>query len=240
MKCLLFLVKVEADETLVGHIAVPPATTFEYEVREALFGLFPAPQEYARSLQNQTEVRQKGGVLKKGGNQGPLTKTSVVPHRLKQVQFATEHQAWLLSSHGSGEALLPLIEDALRHLHDLLYLGQHELTQLQVVQASFGPGKRKKITFLDRGKALSRILCQAIEKLRPDGAVPGRGSIPGREWHPYLILYGAYVEGEQNKHLMSRLYIGEGTFIRTRRRALQAVAKLLEEMEEEAARNSDE
>ena len=35
---------------------------------------------------------------------------------------------------------------------------------------------------------------------------------------------------------MSRLYIGEGTFNRTRRRALRGVAKALAEMEESASR----
>jgi hypothetical protein len=33
---------------------------------------------------------------------------------------------------------------------------------------------------------------------------------------------------------MSKLYIGEGTFNRTRRRALRGVAKALQEMEREA------
>ena len=50
-------------------------------------------------------------------------------------------------------------------------------------------------------------------------------------WQAYLILHSAYVENQPNRDIMSRLDISEGTFNRTRRSALQAVARLLEEME---------
>jgi hypothetical protein len=61
--------------------------------------------------------------------------------------------------------------------------------------------------------------------------VPKRGAIPGREWHPYLILHQAYVQEEHNYTIMNWLQISEGTFNRTRRRALQIVAKTVAELE---------
>ena len=58
--------------------------------------------------------------------------------------------------------------------------------------------------------------------------------MPPRAWHQYITLYDAYVLGELNRNIMSKLYISEGTFNRTRRRAVRGVAKALEEMEQEA------
>ncbi len=93
-------------------------------------------------------------------------------------------------------------------------------------------------TFIDRGKELSEILAQALNKLRPDGPEPDRDQVPPREWHQFIILHDSYVLGEPNRNTMSRLYIGEGTFNRTRRRALRGVAKALAEMEQSASREN--
>jgi hypothetical protein len=42
------------------------------------------------------------------------------------------------------------------------------------------------------------------------------------------------VVDELNRDIMSRLYISEGTFNRTRRRAVRGVARALQEVEREA------
>ena len=77
-------------------------------------------------------------------------------------------------------------------------------------------------------------MAQAVHKLRPDGKEPPRHSIPPREWNSYIILHDAYVLDDLNRDIMSRLYISEGTFNRTRRRAIRGVARALQEMEQEA------
>jgi len=46
-----------------------------------------------------------------------------------------------------------------------------------------------------------------------------------------VILYDAYVKEIQNRDIMGRLYISEGTFNRTRRAAIRSLAKALAEME---------
>jgi hypothetical protein len=61
-------------------------------------------------------------------------------------------------------------------------------------------------------------------------------AVPHREWHQFLILHSAYVAGEQTREIMSRLYIGEGTYNRTRRRALQGLANAVQEMDQGANR----
>ncbi len=127
-----------------------------------------------------------------------------------------------------------LVEDALRQLYDYSHLGEHPLAQLSVVDWWLQRQEPDFLTHIDRGKALSEVLVQAMNKLRPGGAEPGPHAVPPREWHPFVVLHDAYVLGELNRDIMSRLYVGEGTFNRTRRRAIRAVARALQEMEQEA------
>jgi len=46
-------------------------------------------------------------------------------------------------------------------------------------------------------------------------------------WYNHVVLYDVYVEGVQNREIMARLYISEGTFNRTRRNAIRGLARLL-------------
>ena len=124
--------------------------------------------------------------------------------------------------------VISLVEDALRHLYDYPYLGEHKLAQLRIVETYLDVQETAFVTHLDRGKALQEVLIAAIEKLKPPGQQP---SLPTREWHQYVILHDSYVLGELNRDIMARLYIGEGTFNRARRRAIRGVARALEEME---------
>jgi hypothetical protein len=118
------------------------------------------------------------------------------------------------------------VEDALRHLADYAYLGDHPLSQLAVVQSRVNTAL---VTHLDLGKAVYNVVAEAVDKLRPQGPMPE--DPPSRDWYPYLILHEAYVEGVPNRSIMSRLYISEGTFNRTRRAALRAVTRVLQTME---------
>jgi len=130
------------------------------------------------------------------------------------------------------------VEDALRRLYDYPYLGEHTLARLGVVQSRLEGRGPEFETHIDRGKALSEVLVQAMRKLRPEGPEPERLAVPSREWHLFLVLHAAYVVGDPNREIMSRLYIGEGTFNRTRRRALRSVAKALQEMEQEVSQKT--
>lgn len=128
----------------------------------------------------------------------------------------------------SQQVFVAQVEDALRRLHDYPALGEHPLAQLAMVRQ----GLASSATHIDRGKALNKVLVQAIHQLQPDGVPPNPHTVPPREWHQFIILHDSYVRDEMNRDIMSRLYIGEGTFNRTRRRALQGVAKALHEMEQ--------
>jgi hypothetical protein len=138
----------------------------------------------------------------------------------------------ILEAQSEMEAI-SLVEDALRHLYDFPYLGEHRLAQLHVTESHLDVQEGGLVTHLDRGQALQKLLISAIDKLGPPGPEPSR---PAREWHQYIILHDAYVLGELNRDIMAKLYIGEGTFNRARRRAIRGVARALGEMERQAQR----
>jgi hypothetical protein len=118
------------------------------------------------------------------------------------------------------------VEDALQNICDYAYLGDSPLVNLQQVAAL---QKGASVTHLDLGKAVYQVLFEAVEKLRPQAALPS-GPVP-REWFPYLILHDAYFEGLPNRDITLKLYISEGTFHRTRRSALRSVTRVLGELE---------
>jgi len=119
------------------------------------------------------------------------------------------------------------VEDALRNIYDFAYLGDSPLAKLDLVGNRLSPDSG--ITHIDRGKVVNQVLTEAVEKLRPDTEIPS--GPPPREWYFYLVLFQAYMENQLNRDIMSRLYISEGTFNRTRRAAIRSVARVLGEME---------
>ncbi|MCL4560115.1 MAG: hypothetical protein M1281_05830 [Chloroflexi bacterium] len=121
------------------------------------------------------------------------------------------------------------VELALRNLHHYAYLASSPLTKLRLVEQQLKGLDTAADTHIGRGKALSAVLCEALRQLKP--AQEDVPNPPPRSWHPYIILWEAYVENRPNLEIMSRLYISEGTFNRTRKAAIFSVARLLEEME---------
>jgi hypothetical protein len=128
--------------------------------------------------------------------------------------------------------LMPLVESALRRLYDLGFLADHPLARLNLVSARLAT-LNAPANSIARAKIVRALLRDAVEQLRPEGPLPVRTTVPRREWHPYLILECAYFQGEQNYDIMNWLQLSEGTFNRTRRRALQMVAQVVAEMEQQ-------
>ena len=110
------------------------------------------------------------------------------------------------------------VEEALRHLPDTITLGQSPLAVMLGIDAN---------THIERGKALQQLLMDSIELLKPSNERPPE-PLP-RIWYNHAVLHDAYVEGVQNREIMARLYISEGTFNRTRRNAIRGLARLLVE-----------
>jgi hypothetical protein len=130
----------------------------------------------------------------------------------------------------TGDSGIRAVESALRNLFDFAYLGNHSLGRFLSLQRYLPRGQ---VTLLERGKALHNLIAEAIERFRPLPERPPEP--PPREWYPYLILRSAYLEGVSNRDIMARLYISEGTFNRTRRAAVHALATAMAETEASAS-----
>jgi hypothetical protein len=143
----------------------------------------------------------------------------VAEAQLERVAIVTSEEALLHAiTEDVGPEFIKKVEDGLRHLTDYVSLGQSELAaQLNLNDPNV----------IERGKKINQLLTQAIESLRPQGDRP-REPLP-RLWFNYVVLHDAYVEGVQNREIMARLYISEGTFNRTRRSALRGLARALRE-----------
>ncbi len=124
------------------------------------------------------------------------------------------------------------VEEVLRNLHNVAFLGQHPLAQTRVIAVRVARDDGGPVTHLERGQAVRQLCEELIERLRPSGPPPGEPYPP--EWRLYTVLHAAYIEGEPNREIMSRLYIGEGTFHRARRQALASLADALVELERTA------
>ena len=122
--------------------------------------------------------------------------------------------------------LIEDVENALRNLYDFIYLADTALAETRLIESNT---PNKNATHLDKGKVVNKVICDAINQLRPGTSIPR--DPPPREWYPYLILKNAYLDGLPNRDIMMRLYISEGTFNRTRRNAVRALARTLVEME---------
>jgi hypothetical protein len=116
------------------------------------------------------------------------------------------------------EDFIKMVEEALRNLPDTITLGQSSLTDIMGTKAE---------THVERGRELQQLLMDSIELLKPEDERPPE-PLP-RIWYNHAVLHDAYVEGVQNREIMARLYISEGTFNRTRRNAIRGLARLLVE-----------
>lgn len=132
-----------------------------------------------------------------------------------EMNSVADEMLELLLSNPKAE-FIKIVEEGLRRYSDWVRLGSSPLADHLSVAGS---------SQIERGRRLQRILREAIESLRPDGARPAE-SLP-RTWYNYVVLYDAYVKGILNREIRTRLYISEGTFNRTRRNAVRGIARWL-------------
>lgn len=170
------------------------------------------------------EMLQDAGVFIAGMIQGRISETGLSAQG-KDNSFSDVLEQPARTAYIS----LRTVELALRNLHNYAYLADSPLAKLRIVLQCMESLEMGTDTLMDRGKAVSDILSEAVLKLRP--SQEEMPNPPPREWYPYIILWQAYVEDRPNLEIISRLYISEGTFNRTRKAAIYSVARLLMEME---------
>jgi len=236
---MALLVPIHDGDVQIGALALGPREAGGAYSAEDLLLLDDLADQVADLIQDTTRQEEEAQVL----NQMVAEfreREHALQRQMQQMLVEREEDARPVLAGIDDKEFASLVEDALRRLHDYPYLGEQTLARLAIVTGSLEDCDEAFVTHIECGKALSEVLQEALNKLRPPGPEPGTTDVPPREWHQFLILHGAYVEGKLNRDIMSWLYVGEGTFNRTRRRALRGVAKALQEMEREAQQRAAE
>ena len=202
------------------------APSFEGQTQVAVVGIEKSNSKMdysAGSLELLAEAADQIGTIVSLNNARPARQ-----ERLRDMMLEAQASAKELNS-AAGELLdsisvnpdaefIKAVEDALRHLTDVIALGQSPLVETMGINDE---------TQIESGKQLQRLLMDAIELLKPAEKRPPE-PLP-RAWYNHAVLQDAYVEGVPNREIMARLYISEGTFNRTRRNAIRGLARLLAE-----------
>ncbi|MGQ9554513.1 MAG: histidine kinase N-terminal 7TM domain-containing protein [Anaerolineae bacterium] len=118
-----------------------------------------------------------------------------------------------------------LVRAALRHYWGGPELRESPLLQLRVVRQAMRENEGNPI------KALRAVLVKAIEALRPPGS---RDISP--DWLLYNVLEMKYVQGLKAREIARRLAVSESDLYRKQRVAVGEVARVLLEMELQAAK----
>ena len=122
---------------------------------------------------------------------------------------------------------------ALRSKGNLLTLaGCAEELRLRAVEerAQGLVARESVVTDIDRGRALWDLLREAIDRLRPANSEPE----PTPAWRLYAIADGVYVQGKSAKEMAAELGISQRTFYRERRAAVEALATIMWQSENQS------
>jgi hypothetical protein len=120
------------------------------------------------------------------------------------------------------------VKDALGHYWGGPKLTESPLLELRVVQQSIEQNDETP------ANALRAVLRRAIDNVRPEGERRFTG-----EWILYNILEMKFMEGRKVREIAKRLAMSEADLYRKQRVAIEAVARAIAEMEQEAGRAPD-
>jgi hypothetical protein len=118
--------------------------------------------------------------------------------------------------------LANMVKDALTHYWGGPKLTQSPLLQLQIVQEAFQEHNDSP------ANALRSILRQAVDSVRPEGERRFTG-----EWILFNILEMKFIEGRKVRDVAARLAMSEADLYRKQRVAIEEVARIIHEMEEQ-------
>jgi hypothetical protein len=118
------------------------------------------------------------------------------------------------------------VKDALSH-----YWGGPKLTQSPLLNLVVVDQVRQE-TDGDAVRALRAVLSRAIGALRPSG----EQSMVAVEWTLYNILDLKFLQGQRMSDIANRLAVSESDLYRKQRAAIDEVARLLTQMEQQASR----
>lgn len=123
------------------------------------------------------------------------------------------------------------VRRALRNWDSARLLGEQPLAGLNVVL-----GRRRAAGYSDsaigNGLALRQTLQAALDSLKPEGEAQPDAS--DKRWRPYCILVEQYLRGRSPDAISADLFISRRTFYNEQETAMQALADLLRQWEEQA------
>jgi hypothetical protein len=202
------------------------APSFEGQVQVAVVGIerSKSRMEYSKgNLELLAEVADQIGTLVSLSNlapkKGDLIRELAAESQASEAELnlVTDGMLDSISTNPDAE-FIKIVEEALRHLPDMITLGQSVLAERLAIEGD---------SHIERGRRLQEFITGTIESLKPAEKRPPE-PLP-RSWYNHAVLYDAYVEGVQNREIMARLYISEGTFNRTRRNAIRGLARIFAE-----------
>jgi hypothetical protein len=126
----------------------------------------------------------------------------------------------LVANHMPENEMMQWVKDALTHYWGGPKLTDNPLLQLKIVQTATQQHDGND------ANALRAILRDAIEKVKPEGERRFTS-----EWILYNILDMKFMEGRKVREIAMRLSMSEADLYRKQRIAIEAVAKVLVEME---------
>jgi len=124
---------------------------------------------------------------------------------------------------GESPELPQWVHDALAHYWGGPRLTENPLLNLQVVQQAAAQHGGNST------KGLRQVLAEAIERLRPDG----ERKLTAPEWLLYNILEMKFLRGQKVREVAMRLAVSESDFYRKQRIAIENLAQILVEMEQQ-------
>ncbi len=121
---------------------------------------------------------------------------------------------------------------AFKDWDSLKALGEHPLVNLAIVRA-----RRREAGYTDtpagRGLAVREILQAALDTLRPGDGPPDPQQ---KSWRRYVIMEEQFLHGRGPGWVAEQLYISRGTYYTEQKRALEILADILHEWEEDHRR----
>lgn len=213
-----------ADEKIASIAWIAPAFDSKGQIAVLGTGFLKRRVEYSTSnLDLLAEVAEHIGRVISLSSLQPQTRAEI-QRLVRETQGGVVQMNTVANEMLEAMAINPdpefikTLEDSLRHLSDYIELGKSPLADW---------AKLERTSQVERGKRLQQLITDSIESFRPAEKRPSE-PLP-RVWYNYVVLHDAYVEGVQNREIMARLYISEGTFNRTRRNALRGLARMLME-----------
>jgi hypothetical protein len=149
---------------------------------------------------------------------------------IQQISAAARYDRTAVLAHAEpppDENFITWVKDALTHYWGGPKLTQSPLLQLKIVRNEAGEYEG------NTANALRAILRKAIEQVKPEGERRFTA-----EWILYNILELKFLQGRKVREVAARLAMSEADLYRKQRVAIEAVARTVFEMEQQARQES--